>query len=63
MENKKDLDGFWDIDDIVPKKKLNTSPRDTAACEISVGSPADSNAPPAYKKRKAVCVADLVRIL
>ncbi len=38
MENKKDLDDFWNIDDIVPKKRLNTVTRDTSACEISVGA-------------------------
>ena len=35
MENKKNLDDFWDIDDIVPKKKLSGAPRDTSAYEIS----------------------------
>ena len=35
MENKKDLDDFWNIDDMIPKKKVVARPVDTSLAEIS----------------------------
>ena len=43
MDGKKDLDDFWNIDDIIPKKKLSPRPVDTSLALISQNGAAPSS--------------------